>query len=295
MSRSIAPWVPAAMIVASTFMNTLEAVFLRMLGSEASQAQVLLFRSGMQLLMVAVFSTVYLRRGISILRTQRLPHHLLRGSLAAISWWCYYMSFKTLPLALATTLSFSTQLFVLLLVWPMLRERVTRVQLVTTLVGFCGVLIAAGLWSPSTLDWRVSYGLASAMIGAVMLLITRSLSFTERTETILFYMALMVFLSAIPQCLFDWVPLTAHSLTLLGLMSFIGTLGAWLLVAAYARAQPSELAPYTYVRLLFAAALGYWLFGDVVAGTTVAGALLIVASNLASMMFMARSAKAAGR
>ena len=31
-------------------MNTLEAVFLRMLGGEASQAQVLLFLSGMQLL-----------------------------------------------------------------------------------------------------------------------------------------------------------------------------------------------------------------------------------------------------
>ena len=295
MSLSIAPWVPVAMIVACTFMNTLEAVFLRLLSSEASQAQVLLFRSGIQLLMVGLFSAALTGRSGSILRTQRLRKHLLRGSLAAVSWWCYFMSFKTLPLALATTLTFSSQLFVLLLVWPMLRERATPAQLLSTLVGFAGVLIAAGVWNPATLDWHVSYGLASAMLGAVMLLITRSLSFTERTETILFYMALVVFLSALPQCVFDWVPFTARSVTLLGLMAFTGTLATWLMVEAYKRAEASALAPYTYARLIFAAALGYWLFADTIAPTTVTGALLIVASNLALLMFVARNRKTATR
>ena len=125
------------------------------------------------------------------------------------------MNIKTLPLALATTLSFSSQLFVLLLVWPMLRERVTRPQLVSTLLGFIGVLVAAGIWNPMSLDWNVMYGLTSALLGAVMILITRSLSFTERTGTIMFYMALVVFLTAIPQCLFDWTPLHVRSLALL--------------------------------------------------------------------------------
>ena len=45
---------------------------------------------------------------------------------------------------------------------------------------------------------------------------------------------------------------------------------------AYRRAEASALAPYVYTRLVFAAALGTWLFGDVIAGSTVAGALLIV-------------------
>ena len=133
------------------------------------------------------------------------------------------------------------------------------------------------------------------MLGAVMILITRSLSFTESIETILFYMALVVFLSAIPQCFFDWVPLTGHSVMLLGLMAFTGTLGAWLMVAAYKRAEASALAPYSYARLIFAALLGYWVFGDLVATSTIAGALLIVVSNLASLVFMARGAKTAVR
>ena len=287
------PWFPAAMMVASALMGTLEAVFLRLLEDAGSQAQVLLFRSGMQLLLVAAVGTAMTGGVVAMLKTQRLRKHLLRGSLAAVSWWCYYMNIKTLPLALATTLSFSSQLFVLLLVWPMLRERVTRPQLVSTLLGFIGVLVAAGIWNPMSLNWNVMYGLASALLGAVMILITRSLSFTERTGTIMFYMALVVFLTAIPQCLFAWTPLHVRSLALLLLMALAGTLSAWLMVEAYCRAEASALAPYGYSRLVFAAALGYWFFADPIAASTVSGALLIVASNLALLLFVAHQRKRA--
>ena len=287
------PWFPAAMMLASALMGTLEAVFLRLLGDQGSMAQVLLFRSGMQLLLVAAVGATMTGGVFAMRKTERLRKHLLRGSLAAVSWWCYYMNIKTLPLALATTLTFSSQLFVLLLVWPMLRERVTRPQLVSTLLGFIGVLVAAGIWNPISLDWNVMYGLASALLGAVMILITRSLSFTERTETIMFYMALVVLLTAIPQCLFDWTPLHVRSLALLLLMALAGTLSAWLMVEAYARAEASALAPYGYSRLIFAAALGYWFFADPIAASTVSGALLIVASNLALLLFVAHRRKTA--
>ena len=44
---------------------------------------------------------------------------------------------------------------------------------------------------------------------------------------------------------------------------------------------------------MFAAVLGTWLFGDVIAGTTVTGALLIVGSNLALFWWVAHRAPAA--
>ena len=102
-----------------------------------------------------------------------------------------------------------------------------------------------------------------------------------------------VFLSSIPQCLPDWTPLDARSASLLVLMAVAGTLSAWLMVAAYARAEASALAPYGYARLIFAAALGWWLFADQVAASTLAGAALIVASSLGLLLFVARRRKAA--
>ena len=74
-----------------------------------------------------------------------------------------------------------------------------------------------------------------------------------------------MFVSAIPQCLLDWPPLDTCGWIYLTLMALTGTLGAWLMVEAYRRAQPSALAPLHYARLVFAAVLGTWLFGDAIA------------------------------
>jgi len=285
--------VAPALVVASAAMATLEAVCVRLLADGVSQGQILLLRAGTQL--VLVLAICLLRSGgIGVaVRTQRMRQHLWRGALAAVSWWCYFMSLKTLSLPLATTLTFSSQLFVLLLAWPMLRERVTLPQGVATLVGFVGVLVAARLFTPQLLDWHVAYGLASAVMGAVMLLMTRSLSFTDRTETIMFYMALVVFLSAIPQSLLDWPPLDARAWWLLWWMGLSGTLGAWLMVEAYRRSEASALAPFTYARLVFAVVLGYLIFNESVSATTMVGALLIAGSSLGLLWYERRRKAAA--
>ena len=73
------------MMVASALMGTLEAVFLRLLGDQGSQAQVLLFRSGMQLALVAGVGAAMTGGVAAMLKTRRLRKHLLRGSLAAVS------------------------------------------------------------------------------------------------------------------------------------------------------------------------------------------------------------------
>lgn len=280
MNQSHAVWVAPAWMVGSALMATVEAVSLRGLGPDVAMGQVLLFRSGVQLVLVLLLALLPGWRLDSIVRTDRLRLHLLRGGIAAVSWWCYFMSLRTLPLALSTTLTFSTQLFVLWLAWPLLRERATRAQQMATGIGFAGVLVAAGLVEPATVDLHVGFGIAASFMGALMVLITRSLSFTERTETIMFYMALIVFLSAIPQCLLQWTPLTPGNLALLCLAGLAGTLGAWTMVEAYRRAETTVLAPFTYTRFVFAAILGYLLFGDRVAASTWTGTALIVGANL---------------
>lgn len=280
MSPAHAAWVAPAWMVGSALMATVEAVSLRALGPEVAMSQVLVFRSGVQLVLVLMLALLPGWRLATIVRTDRLRLHLVRGAIASLSWWCYFMSLRSLPLALSTTLTFSTQLFVLWLAWPLLRERATRAQQLATGIGFAGVLVAAGLVDPTTVDLHVGFGIAASFMGALMVLITRSLSFTERTETIMFYMALVVFLSAIPQCLLNWPPLAWGELALLGLAGLAGTLGAWTMVEAYRRSETSALAPFTYTRFVFAAALGYLLFGDRVSPSTWAGTALIIGANL---------------
>ena len=264
------------LLLLSIVLATLEAVVVRLMADRLSMGQLLLVRSGSQIVLALWISRLVRGRALALLATPRPGAHLLRSVLTAVSWWCYYKSFQLLPIALATTLMFSSQFFVLLLMRPMLKEQVSRQAVVATSIGFVGVIVAAGLWQPQEMDWRVIFGFVSALLGAVMLLLTRSLTKTESTETILFYMPVMVFLSAIVQAWLDWRALTLGDGAYLLVFALMGTLASWAHVDAYRHAQPSLLAPVTYFRLATGMAAGAWFFGDSITASMVLGATLIL-------------------
>ncbi len=68
-----------------------------------------------------------------------------------------------------------------------------------------------------------------------------------------------------------------------GLMVLLGVIaggGHLCLIQAYRRAAASMLAPFAYVQLVWATAVGYAIFGDFPDGPTIAGALVIIASGI---------------
>jgi drug/metabolite transporter (DMT)-like permease len=264
------------LLLLSITMGTLEAVVVRTMADLVSVGQLLLIRSLAQMALALAIARVLQGSALAVLPTPRLGTHLLRSLLTAVSWWCYYKSFQLLPLGLATTLMFASQFFVLLLMWPILKEPVSRRSVVATSIGFVGVVVAAGLWQPQAVDWRVTFGFVSALLGAIMLLLTRALTRTESTQTILFYMPSMVFLSALAQAWLDWRPLTITDGAYLLVFAVVGTLASWAHVDAYRRARPSLLAPVTYFRLATGLAAGAWFFGDPITMAMAMGVGLIL-------------------
>lgn len=264
------------LLIGVCLVATFEVAILRMLGERVGMGQALLVRSSMQIVLAIWMSKIWAGQGLAVLRTGRLGGHLFRSSMAAVAWYCYYTSFKVLPMGLATTLTFSSQFFVLMMMWPILRERVSRGSVVATSVGFMGVVIASGLLQPQQLDWRVVFGFTSALLGAVMIIMTRSLTRTEATGTIVFYMPLLVFATSIPQAWMDWRPLSAEDWGWILLFGLGGTVASWGHVEAYRHALPSVLAPVTYLRLATGLAVGAWIFNDALTVSMAVGVALIL-------------------
>jgi len=80
-----------AVVVAASVMITFEALFARLLSGIASQGQILLFRSGTQVVLVMAVCLAA-TGGIGVaLRTRRIRLHALRGALASVAWWLYFM------------------------------------------------------------------------------------------------------------------------------------------------------------------------------------------------------------
>ncbi|MDO9502071.1 DMT family transporter [Falsiroseomonas sp.] len=223
-----------------------------------------------------------LLRDPTLPRTRALPMQIFRGMLSVVSWYTYYLAFSGLPLATATVLSFTSVLFVTALAGPVLGERVRWRRWSATLVGFAGVIaiVRPGGAGAVALDWPLAAALASALMGAVIVLTTKTLARTERTGTIMFWIGVVAVSVALPVALPGLAWPGWGNLGLLLLCAVCGPFAMHLWINALRMVDASVVAPISYVRLVFAAATGVLLFNEVPDAWLGFGAALIVGSAL---------------
>ncbi|MFN3938840.1 MAG: DMT family transporter [Gemmobacter sp.] len=268
----------AILLALAAVLFTLEVALMRLAGPEVSQAQVVLARSLGQL---GLSAAILMRSGWGLLATRRPGLHLVRGLTSLTMWWLYYLSFQMLDMGLATTLTFTTSLFVVALAAPLLGERVGAMRWIATVAGFFGVAVASGFGGGSAPLAGVALGLLSAAGGAAIVFLNRILSRSEPTVTIMAWIGIVTTLGALPLAVLGWQPPGPRALLLLAAMGAVGACGMWLTIEAYRLGEVSALAPVPYLRLVVALLAGWVMFAEVPALTTLAGAAIIVAATLA--------------
>jgi drug/metabolite transporter (DMT)-like permease len=266
----------AALSFAAAALFVAETVFVKLLAGTVPVTTIVLVRAAAQILWVL---PALARGGFAVLRTSHPLLHLMRGLFSLACWVLYYWSFQHLDLATATVLSFTSVLFVTALAGPVLGEVVRWRRWSATLVGFAGVVVIARPGSCG-LDPAVAVALVSALFGAGIVLTTKQLSRTERTDTIMVHIGLVTFAGALPLALPALTLPEPWQAGWLALMAVAGPAGMQLWISAFRLADASVLAPLSYVRLVFAGIAGLMLFGERPDGWTVAGSALIVGSAL---------------
>lgn len=266
-----------ALLAISGLLFTIEVALVRIVGTGATIEHVIACRAFAQLGLVGAY--FFWTGEWRALQSRRPGLHLARGLASITSWWFYYASFLELDLALATTLTFTTQLFVVALAGPFLGERVDRVRAGLTALGFCGVAIVTRVWD-AAFDPAIIYGVASAISGAAIVLISRALTRTETTPTILFYIGIITSIAALGALAANPQPIAPSDLALIILAGILGVAGMGIMIEAFRTSEVSALAPAPYLRLVFAIIFGFVLFGEVPTWTTLMGATLIVAAAL---------------
>jgi drug/metabolite transporter (DMT)-like permease len=219
------------------------------------------------------------RDPIGTVRTRQLRLNLLRGALSGVSWFLYFTAFAALPLADATVLSFTSVLFVTALAGPVLGEHVNWRRWAAALVGFLGVVC---ILRPGAVEigWPVAASILSAFLGACIVLTTKTLARSERTQTIMFYIGVVTTAIALPVAL---PGLAWHGWANLGLLVLTGLCGPvamHLWINALRLADASAIVPISYTRLIFAAAFGIAMFGEAPDLWLGLGAALIIGSAL---------------
>lgn len=198
------------------------------------------------------------RQGLSVLRTAHPKYHILRGTLLLGSSIFAFLSLRYMPMAEFTAIVLVVPLVVTLLAATQLKEHVSRLRWGLTIGGFLGTLIVMRPGGEA-FSWASLLPLGLVFTNAWFQVLTSKLAQTENPLTMNFYSGWVGALIASIALPFVWTTLPSwHWWALLCLMGFMGTVGHFIFILAFARAPASTLTPYFYAQIGFAM-LGGWL------------------------------------
>jgi drug/metabolite transporter (DMT)-like permease len=116
---------------------------------------------------------------------------------------------------------------------------------------------------------------------AAYAILTRRLSTSESPESLLLVPAAVAVVSLAPFVPSVWVT-PSHALTWAVLLAIgcFGALGHFFLIAAFARAPASVVAPFGYTQIVWMTLAGWIIFADVPGFSTVLGGAVVILSGL---------------
>jgi drug/metabolite transporter (DMT)-like permease len=219
------------------------------------------------------------RSGPGRFHVRRPRLQILRGLGLLTSALFFIFSLRYLPLADASAIGFISPLLTSMLAVPLLGEVVGIQRWIGGIIGLIGVIVVVrpgtGAFHPAALlvllsstSWAFSSVLTRILVGS-----------DSPTATLIWSAATGAIVLTVVQP-FDFAIPTAFQFALLLMLGIIASGGQYLTVLAYRHAPASVLAPFNYVQLVWATALGYLVFSSIPDVWTLAGAGIIVASGL---------------
>jgi drug/metabolite transporter (DMT)-like permease len=222
----------------------------------------------------------------AVVRTKRLHVHFLRSITGVTSMFLNFAALKMLPLADLTGFSFVMPIFATVLAALMLRETVGPWRGSAVVVGFAGVLVmlephgGGAVLLGNGLAPGAGLALLAALLSAFVVIFIRQMSTTELSETIVFYFMSFTAVTGLVSMIWWHVPLTAGMAAWLILSGLLGGIGQICMTFSYRYAEPSLLAPFDYVAMVWAALFGFAVFGEVPERLVLIGAGIVIASGL---------------
>ncbi len=226
--------------------------------------------------------------GVGALRVPRPALQAARALAVSVASFGFFMALRSMPLANATSIQFTSPALTAILSALFLGERAPRAAWGATALAFTGVLIVLRP-DVARMGWAVGWPLLAALGLASMMILNRRAAGTGSALVMQYSVALFaapILIAAAAAGHFSgWPPMRVGvpSWSVVARCALVGASasGAHLLVyLATVRSSAAIVAPTMYVQLLTALALGAAIFGDRPDPTALLGAGLVIASGL---------------
>jgi drug/metabolite transporter (DMT)-like permease len=214
-----------------------------------------------------------------MLRARKPGLQFLRSLLMLATTLLFFLAVSHIDLASATAVAFVEPMVITILSFFLLKEQVGVRRWSAVAIGFIGVLIVIrpgfGMVSLAIL-----LPVLSASTGATYNVLTRIAARYDSNVTSLFYAALVGCLALSAFMPLVWQAPSPNEWLLLAALGFSGGLAHTLVIRAFSFASASIIAPFIYLQLVWATAIGYVWFDMLPAITTWIGGAVIIATGI---------------
>jgi len=247
---------------------------------ELNVFQLMEIRSALGL--VLLYPLIRLAGGFAALRTSRFRTHASRGLLHYAAQLGWFYALTLIPLGQVVSLEFTMPIWTAILAASFLGERMTIWKILAIALGLIGVFVivrpATGEVNPGQV-----IALAAAVGFGTSVAIMKSLTRTEASVAIVFWMMVVQVVAGALPTLYVWVWPSPYAWMCAIAVAIGGTYSHFCMARAMLYADATIVLPMDFLRVPLTAAAGWLLYAERMDAFTVLGALLILTGNLLNL------------
>lgn len=209
-----------------------------------------------------LFLPFIFKQGIGFVKTEKLWMHTWRSIVGLAAMYGFFYAIAHLKLSNAMVFTYSSPIFIPVIAWLFLKEKITIAMICAAVLGFIGVFCVAKP-DQGLLNWISVIGIASSLLASMAFVTVRALTQTEPPERIVFYFCLIgSALSVIPM-FWVWRPYHLQELLFLIGAGILANVSQIFMSHAYRLAPAGQIAPVNYMAIIFAGVWGFLLWNEV--------------------------------
>ncbi len=246
----------------------------RHLGTDMAPVQAAFLR---YVIGLAMISPLLFRAARTPIVSKRMGLHAVRGIVHGVGVMLWFYAMARIPIAEVTALGFTAPILTTVGAALFLGERLQIRRIGAVLVAFGGamVILRPGV---EAIQIGALAQLAAAPLFAASFLLAKKLTETESSASIVAYLSVFVTIVLLPPALMVWRTPTWEELGWLSVTAALATAGHFTLTLAFKATEITVTQPFSVLQLVWAAALGFYAFGEQPDAWTITGGALIVGS-----------------
>ena len=205
--------------------------------------------------------------------------HLLRAGAMTGSTFFFITGLSLLPITDAIAIAFVAPILTTILGVIILREAVSWKRWAAIFVGFFGVII---ILQPTSDAFNIAAiaPMGAAAFGAARDVITRAMSGSENSLSILFTSMLMITIAGFLTYPLGWSAVKPSHIWIFITSSLLVGLAQYLMIEAFRLGEVALISPFKYSSLLWATLIGLVIWNDLPSKHVVLGAFILILSGI---------------